>query len=268
MSLWGNMGKDNTINNDENKKSGIRRAIQIAIDVVMVLFIAAAVFVLAISITSKKDSDGTATVFNTQLRFVQSDSMGACEQTDVSNFKIKSIPVKSCVFVDVIPEDEIERNEWLKTIQVGDVLTFKYVFTKQETITHRVMKIEDNAMGGYYITLEGDNKASDTGVLQQFINTSDTDSPNYIIGRVTGQSYVLGVLVYALHQPVGIALIIIVPCAIIILLNIIRIVRVCNVEKKEKALEAAKAQDDQIEELKRQIESLKKSEANKGSKEE
>ena len=262
------MGKDSAIDNNEKKKSGIRRIIQIAIDVVMVLFVAASVFVLAISIVSKKDSDGTATVFNTQLRFVQSDSMGACEQTDVSNYKIKSIPVKSCIFIDVIPEDEIKRNEWLKTVEIGDVLTFKYVFTKQETITHRVTKIEDNGLGGYNITLEGDNKASDTGVLQQFINTSDTDSPNYIIGRVTGQSYVLGVLVYALHQPIGISLIIIVPCAIIILLNVIRIVRVCSSEKKEKALEVTKAQSDQIEELKRQIESLKKSEANKERKEE
>ncbi len=261
------MGKDSAIDNNEKKKSGIRKAIQIAIDVVMVLFVAASVFVLAISIASKKDSDGTATVFNTQLRFVQSDSMGACEQTDVSNYKIKSIPVKSCIFIDTIPEDEIKRDEWLKTVEIGDVLTFKYVFTKQETITHRVVKIEDNGVGGYNITLEGDNKASNTGVLQQFINTSDADSPNYIIGRVIGQSYVLGVLVYALHQPVGISLIIIVPCAIIILLNVLRIVRVCSASKKEKALEEAKAQNDQIEELKRQIESLKKSEANKERKE-
>ena len=245
-----------------NKKpSGIRKAVRIILDVITGLFVVCAIFTLAISVVSKKDSDGTATIFGTQLRFVQSDSMAKCDQTDVSEYKIKSIPVKSCVFVEVMPEDENKKEEWLSDIEVGDVLTFKYVITsKQETITHRVVSIVDKDTGGYIITLEGDIKASDTGVLQQVIDTSKTDSPNYIIGKVVGQSYVLGVIIYAFKTPLGIALICIVPCLIIIIFNVGRIIKVCSKDKKEKALVAAKSKDDQIEQLKKELESLKKNE--------
>lgn len=250
------------------KRPWWKKALTIFVDVVLVLFVSAAVFLIVITVSSKKDSDGTVTLFNTQLRFVQSDSMAESPYTDVSNYKIKSIPVKSCVFIDVIPEEEPKREEWLKTVEIGDVLTFKYVYTKQETITHRVTAIEEKSEGGYIITLEGDNKASESGVLKQIIDTSETESSNYIIGRVTGQSYFLGVLIYALRQPLGIALIIIVPCAIIIILNAIRIFRVLSQDKKEKALAASTAKNDEIEELKRQIELLKKNENNKEKEEE
>lgn len=260
--------EENSGQQEEIKQSWWKKALRIFVDAVMVLFVAAAVFVIVISVSSKKDSDGTATIFNTQLRFVQSDSMAESSYTDVSKYKIKSIPVKSCVFIDVIPEDEEKREEWLKTVEIGDVLTFKYVYTKQETITHRVTAIEEKTTGGYIITLEGDNKASESGVLKQTIDTSLTDSPNYIIGRVTGQSYFLGLLVYALRTPVGVILIIIVPCAIIIILNAIRIFKVLSQDKKEKALAATTATNNEIEELKRQIELLKKNEVNKEKEEE
>jgi hypothetical protein len=213
-------------------------------------------FVLVISITSKKDSDGTATVFGYQLRFVQSDSMEECELTDVSKFEIKSIRVKSCVFVDVAPESEEEKAEWYKSLKVGDVLTFKYVYSRQETITHRIVNIEEKITGGYIITLEGDNKNAETDLMQQTIDTSLTDSPNYIIGKVTGQSYVLGLLVYAFKTPVGIVCLIIIPCLIIIAFEVIRLVKVFGKDKKEKLQAEKKKQDDEIEELKRQLAEL------------
>lgn len=244
--------------NKEKKTNRTKKVFRILIDVLMGLFIASAAFVLIISVVSKKDSDGTATVFNTQLRFVKSDSMAKCDQTDVSKYKIKSIPVKSCVFINVIPKDEVKKEEWLSKIKIGDVLTFKYVYTKQETITHRVVSIEDKDGGGYIITLEGDNKSSEQGVLQQVIDTSLEDSPNYIIGKVTGQSYFLGILVYTLRSTWGIIFIIIVPCAIIVIANVIRIIRVLSLEKKEKTLVQVQTQNQEIEELKRQLELLQK----------
>ena len=76
---------------NNNKKSVAKKVLKIAGNVLLYLVIAIAMFVLIISITSKKDSDGTATVFGTQLRFVQSDSMEECDLTDVSDFEIKSI---------------------------------------------------------------------------------------------------------------------------------------------------------------------------------
>ncbi len=242
-------------------KITIKKILSIAGNVLLYLILAIAIFVLIVSITAKKDIDGTATIFGKQLRFVQSDSMGECDQTDVSAYKIKSIKIKSCVFIDVIPEDEAKREEWLKTVKAGDVLTFKYVYTNQVTITHRVVKIEPKETGGYIITLEGDNKVPVSAVGQQTvgqqtIDTSQWDSQNYIIGRVTGQSYLLGLLVYALKQPVGIVCFILVPCLIMIAFQVIRIVKVVNADKQEKATAEKASQTNEIEELKRQLAAL------------
>lgn len=241
----------------ENK--ALKKALKITGDVLLFIIVAFALFVLVVSIVSKKDSDGTATVFGKQLRFVQSDSMAECELTDVSNYKIKSIPVKSCVFIEVVPEDAGEQAEWYANLKVGDVLTFKYVYTKQETITHRIVSIEENETGGYVITLEGDNKNSDSNLLSQTINTSLTDSPNYVIGKVTGQSYFLGLLVYAFKTPVGIVCLVIIPCVIIIALEVIRLVRVFGKDKKDKIKAEQAQQASEIEELRRQLASLQQS---------
>lgn len=240
-------------------KTIVRKVFSVLGNVALCLFVALAVFVLVVTVTAKKDSDGTATIFGKQLRFVQSGSMEKCDQTDVSAYKIKSIKVKSCIFIDVIPEDEAEREEWLKSVKVGDVLTFKYMYTKQETITHRVIAIEEKETGGYIITLEGDNKVSETNVGQQKIDTSDTNSYNYIIGRVTGQSYILGLLVYALNKPVGIVCFVIVPCIVMIGFQVMRIIRTVNAGKKEKVAKEKESQANEIEELRRQLESLKQS---------
>lgn len=237
-------------------KITIKKILNIVGNILLYLILVIAVFVLIVSITSKKDIDGTATVFGKQLRFVQSSSMEACDQTDVSAYKIKSIKIKSCVFIDVIPEDEVKRDEWLKTVKEGDVLTFKYVYTKQETITHRVVNIEEKATGGYIITLEGDNKTDKNTVGQQTIDTSQESSPNYIIGRVTGQSYFIGLLVYALKQPVGMVCFVIVPCLIMIAFQVMKIVKVVNADKQEKENAEKAHQSNEIEELKRQLAAL------------
>lgn len=241
----------------KDKKTIVKKVLKITGNVFLYLIIAIAMFVLIISITSKKDRDGTATIFGYQLRFVQSDSMEQCDLTDVSNFEIKSISVKSCIFIETVPESEAEKEAWYKDLKVGDVLTFKYVYSKQETITHRIVEIEEKQTGGYFITLEGDNKNSETKLLQQTIDTSLEDSPNYIIGKVTGQSYLLGVFVYALNTPVGIVCLIIIPCLIIVAFEVIRLVRVFGKGKKEKMKAEKKKQDDEIEELKRQLAELK-----------
>ena len=65
-------------------KQKVLKALQIAGDVLFCLIIAFALFVLIISVSAKRDADGTANVFGYQLRFVRSGSMEKCDQTDVS----------------------------------------------------------------------------------------------------------------------------------------------------------------------------------------
>lgn len=239
----------------------------IALNVLLYTFLALGIFSIILSITSKKDSDGAASVFGYQARFVQSESMEACEGVDVSGYEIGSIRMKALVFIDEKPEDETELAKWYDDLKVGDVLTFKYEITlnRQETITHRITKKEDNGRGGWNIYLAGDNKASDLDgdgfidgdnnsvPMEQMIDTSNETDFNYIIGKVTGQSYFLGLLVYALKSPVGIVCLIIVPCLLVIGLEIVKIIKVLGEDKKKRAKEEKDKTLSELEELKKQL---------------
>lgn len=203
-------------------------------------------------------------LFGYEMRLVVSPSMEKCDETDVSGYEIKDIPVNSLVFIETVPEDEEESRDWYAALKVGDVLTFRYVYTTQETITHRIVEIEANENGGYTIVLEGDNKNSETGALQQVIDTSQTDSPNYVIGKVTGKSVALGYLITAVQSPWGLIFIVIIPCLIIIVIEIIRIAGVLSQKKKEAAKAEQQKKDEEIEELKRRLAAVE-SAANEGS---
>lgn len=246
-------------------KQKVLKALQIAGDVLFCLIIAFALFVLIISVSAKRDADGTANVFGYQLRFVRSGSMEKCDQTDVSGYKIKSIPVKSCVFIKKAPapDDQQALKEWCSALSVGDVLTFQYskygaANIQDKVITHRIVKIEPKE-GGYIITLEGDNKNDTGSVGQQVIDTTKADGLDYIIGKVEGQSYFLGLCVYALKSPIGLIFIIIVPCMIVIAYEVIKIVTVLNKDKKDRQQQEKTAKEDEIALLRKQLEELQKS---------
>lgn len=248
----------------------LRKAAGIVLDVVIALVLVFALFVTIVTVQGKKASDGTAEIFGYQLRFVQSGSMEKCPYTDVSDYQIKSIRVKSCLFVKVAPTDEEEIREWYKTLQVGDVLTFSDPDFSDEyktnenrdgkIVTHRVVKIEPKENGkGYIITLKGDYRASEESDVAEQVFDTEKDTPataKYIIGKVTRQSYLLGLLVYALKKPVGIICMIIVPCLLMIVIQIFRIVDVVGGEKKKKLAEQQAQKDSEIEELRRQLAAL------------
>lgn len=251
-------GQKEVENVTRSPKSGVtiaKKVANIVLDVVVVAVLLLAFFTIVVTVNAKKSQDKDASsIFGYQLRFVQSGSMEKCAYTDVSKYKVKSIKVKSCVFIKTAPTDVEKIKEWYKTLKVGDVLTFQY---KGEIITHRIVKIEEKETGnGYIITLKGDYKSSkDNEPAEQVIDT-EVDTPatvNYIIGKVTGQSYLLGLCVYVLKKPVGIVCVVIVPCLLMIVIQIFRIVNVLGEDKKNKRKEEQANKDDEIEELKRQL---------------
>ena len=194
-------------------------------------FIAICAVLILASLNMKKNSDDALTIFGFQARIVQSDSMEQSELTDVSEYDIKSIPIKSLVLIQTVPEDEAKAKEWFDNLEVGDVLTFRYVYNGQITITHRIVKIDDSKPNGRILILEGDNKNASINLMQQTLDTSkhfDLTNYNYTVGKVIGQSHFLGLLIYALSKPIGMFSIIIIPCVIIIVLEIIRIVNVLS----------------------------------------
>lgn len=267
------------------KPSKTRKALNIVFDVVLYLFLAIAVFALIVSLVSSKNN-GASNVFGYEMRLVVSDSMEKSEYSvDVSQYKIKQIKVKSVVFIERVPEDEQKAAEWYDGLEVGDVLTFAYVSSvTQDVITHRITDITPTA-NGYLLTLKGDNRASETAqVSEQKIYTNekdytgDNDKYNYVIGKVVGQSSFLGLIIYGVSQPVGAALIVILPCALIMIWQIIRIVNVVNEERKQKAAaklaeaerlaaehkEQSEQQARELEELKRKFEELSKQQPKDG----
>lgn len=241
------------------KKLTLKKIGNILGNVVMYIFLAICIAAVILTVFSKKDADGASEIFGYQMRLVVTDSMGACDQTDVSKYEIGSIPINSMIFVEKMPTDPAEADAWYRSIKVGDVLTFRYVYTSQLTITHRVVGITEKETGGFIIELEGDNKGSDSKLLRQVIDTSEPNALNYVIGKVTGQAYLFGLFLTILKQPVGLICIIIIPCFLIILLEVIKIISVVNAEKKKRAQEETQKKDDELEELRRRLAELESS---------
>lgn len=237
-------------------KTKLKNIGKIALDILLYLFLAVCVVTLVLTISSKKDIDGASELFGYQMRVISSDSMAKCELTDVSDYEIGSIPLRSMIFVKVMPEDEAETDAWYRSLKVGDVLTFRYVYANQVTITHRIISIEEKPTGGFLIELAGDNKNSDSGQLTQTIDTSIDNNPNYVIGKVTGQFFLLGFIISLLKEPLGLIFIVIVPCFIIILLEVLKIVGVFSAERKKREQEETQKKDNELEELRRRLAEL------------
>lgn len=257
----------------------VRKIINIVLDVLLYVFLAFSIFLLITSIVSKRN-DGAANFFGHEMRVVASSSMEWSDYTpeDVKQFDIKQIKIRSMVFIERVPYNAQEAQEWYSRLKVGDVLTFRYLIaSSQETITHRITEITPTD-SGYIISLQGDNRSEGSSVATQTIYTSSADYPNqnaiynYVLGKVTGQSVVLGNIAFATSNTVGMACIIIVPCVIIIVWQVMRIVIAFGDDRKAKAAakiaEAEKLAETEskerekqaleLEQLKRKIAELEK----------
>lgn len=230
-----------------------KKVIRITVNVLGYVFLALCMVLLIFAISSKKDPDGAVTVFGKQMRIVRSNSMAENAEVDVSEYEIGSLPIKTMLFIDVVPKDKAKADAWYGALRKGDVLTFRYMYGSQVTITHRITEIKKNDAGGYDIWLEGDNNAGEYGGMTQFINTANEASLNYVIGKVTGDNFALGVVVYAMRTPVGITCIIIIPCLIVIAWEIFKIVGAFKAEKAEKIEKEKAQQQSEIDKLKRQL---------------
>ena len=242
---------------DKSKRKKIGR---IVTNVILYVFLAICIFSVFFTMFSKKDPDGATEIFGYQMRVVTSESMAKCDETDVSDYRIKDIPLRSMVFVKVKPRDAAELDEWYRNLEEGDVLTFRYVYTSQVTITHRITSITEKPNGGFIIELAGDNKNADNGQLEQVIDTSIPNNTNYVIGKVVGQARLFGLVMSLLMNPIGIVLVIMLPCVIIMMLEFIKIAKLLSADKREKERAESAKKDTELEELRRRLAEL---EANK-----
>jgi signal peptidase len=239
-------------------KTKCKKIISIILNSLLYVFMFFCLISLMVVIGSKKTNSDAVSVFGYQMRRVISPSMAECEHTDVSGYDIKSLPVNTMVFIENVPKDEMEAKKWIDDLDIGDVLTFKYVFVRQEVITHRIYDIKENGKGGYYIYLRGDNVNTPEGGGTQIIDTSNVSSSNFVIGKVVGQSYILGSIVALLTSTVGMVFLIILPIILIIIFEVFRIYRLLTYEKRRIQKEKEQTQLEEIENLRKKIEQLEK----------
>ena len=235
-----------------------KKIIGIVFNVIVYIFIFVVLISLVFSLTQKNKNDDAISLFGHQMRIVVSPSMEECELTDVSDYDIKNLKVKTMIFIEEIPTDSEERADWYEDLREGDVLTFKYVYIRQEVITHRLIDKVENGKGGYILYLQGDNKNSADGATTQIIDTSDEASANYVIGKVVGQSYPLGWLVSLIKSSLGLIFVVIIPSIVIITIEVIKIINLLSYKKKAAENEKKKLMQEEIDELKKKIEILEK----------
>lgn len=176
--------------------------------ILLVIFSLALVCALCLAvfrIAGSSNGNRALTLFGMQARIVKTSSMERSEQTDVDGYRIKDIRAGAVILLKTVPKNAERANAFYGKLRVGDVLTFHYAeYGTPVVITHRVVAIEEKATGGYLIGLEGDNKGEDANVLTQQIDTAETESGNAVIGKVIGQSYLLGRALVFLRRSAGI----------------------------------------------------------------
>lgn len=231
------------------------------------MFIAA--FLTIITISMKKDNNEAITIGGYQLMVVETESMEKNNLVDVSDYDIKSIKKNSLIVVNVVPKDN--PYEFYDDIEENDVLTFKYeIANRQVIITHRVIDIEEKE-GGFIFYLRGDNINEDGTTSIQTIDTTDENSFNYVIGKVVSVNYPIGLIFASLKSKVGIICMIIIPCLILIGMEIFKIFNEVNKDKKQKQLEKEielENKNQELEELKKRLSELENNNNNSNLEEE
>ena len=88
------------------------KIVRIVATVFIYLFVLLCSVILIFSLSSKKNNDDALSLFGYQMRIVISPSMEECELTNTDDYEIKSLKVETMVFVEEVPNDELEKNEW------------------------------------------------------------------------------------------------------------------------------------------------------------
>lgn len=136
-------------------------------------------------------------LFGYSARIVMSSSMERNAEADTGH-EVRDLPVRSLIVIQLVPTEEGAREAFYSQICEGDVLTFSYrTIDGTISVTHRVKQIERKE-SGFTITLGGDNGAY---AATQVIDTADAESENRIVGKVVFHSFVLGVLICMLRDP-------------------------------------------------------------------
>ena len=240
-------------NMKNNKKQLTIKALSGVFSFMIYSFLACAILLAGYTVINKKGNQEGVALFNYQFRTVLTNSMAENELTNVDDYKIKSFSPNTMLVIQTVPILQEDKEDWYSKLKVGDVLTFKYVYVRQETITHRITKITEKKNGGYVIELKGDNVMGRATSNVQVIDTSLVDSPNYVIGKVVKTSKVIGVLVNQMQKPLVMVISVIVPTCVIILYEFAKLIRIKSLNQVKNLQEQIAKKEEEIKILKKQL---------------
>lgn len=244
------------MNKEKEKMDGGKKKIgKLIADIIFYVLLAIFFLFACLSVTSRVTK---GKIGNSQYLVVISGSMDGEKQEE---YDIQTIPVKSLIKVNLVPSSEEKEKEFYSSLKKGDVLTFNYLSLDNTTITHRIVEdpvLEDD--GVYKYILKGDAVEGEENIQTVY---SDGRSGE-IIGKVTSVNVPLGYFYSFLSSKVGALVLVVLPCSAICILEIAKIIYLAT-ENRGKKKEAAQKQvvdkkDQEIEELKRQLEEAKKKE--------
>ncbi len=220
-------------------KSPLQKAWSIISTTLVTLFAILAVGFLSSSITMKVSGHEAMTFGDTEVRLVLTESMTWGDNTpdDHKGYQIRAINRHDAVFIKKAPSGGEALDRFYASLQKGDVATIDYVEAGTKvSITHRIIFAESYG-NGYHFILQGDNFSKGTPGTQHVYTQTDrpNDYPlNSIVGKVTGTSSFVGGFMAASRNKVTIIVLIIAPCAGVIVFELIKIISVINADKKEK----------------------------------
>lgn len=206
---------EDAANDDKKKKDGKKPLWRKIVDwVVTGVFGAAALGAIAIMITTKVNPDQM--IFGRIYPQVLTDSMA------------DKYPVGTVLVVEKIDPSEIK---------VGDAVTFKWNVNGQEmNMTHEIFKIEYDETkspgeSGYYIfSAHGTNKHSEwCKIGEEYGDCTDTTKSqnvqrfidSKVVGKVTGTSPVLKAVFTVVQSPIGLIVLILLPCLYLMVTSVI-----------------------------------------------
>lgn len=212
------------------------------------------------------NQNSVMSIGGTEMRIVLTGSMEGSDEFYEQNpeYEIKDLPVDTLLFIKKVPYHDDEetqarlQNEFYEDVKEGDILTFYYSGTSY-IVTHRVIeKTYEN--GIYTFVCRGDNPEGDKFISEASPTQTVKSNSGHIIGKVTGANFALGwTIKNVVQNKVVVILVIIVPSFIMMVYEIFKIFYILSEEKKDKINKEEKdKRDAELDELKRQIEELKK----------
>lgn len=253
----------------KTKKEVVKSAIEWSI---VGVFCALAIFMFLFSRQSPTSTNG-ANIFGRQMYVVASSSMEGTKEfyneEGHEDYDLKNIKAGDIIFVKNVPTDTEmgttygeEYSTFMDNIEVGDVLTFNYQLNGSgslQVITHRVIAIDNETIPNDIVyTLLGDAVENDPANYQTI-----KKSQRLVIGKVTSKSTALGWLyTNVFSKKIVVYLVTVIPCFIIIVMEVAKISKIVNKDKQKKIQAASKAEvqskEDEIAALKAKLAEMEK----------